>query len=239
MTKRIAALATTAWMILACAIDPAEATSNYAYKKNEYRVIAGGSAPNRLLSVASHGGGELGNDNFHLYLMAEPAHKIIVKLDAIGPDDVLDTAPDAFHAEWSADSRHVAVLFRSDRHVVTMRLYEIRDRLPHVLAGPDLLGTVIRNAGISLEDYDLRSSVTKLSWLSSTRFALEERDLLASDSPDLGRRVGKFGRPEPSTPAADSPAGPYFVDLSAKAVGELGPGDRYRILDVKPGRFDK
>jgi hypothetical protein len=56
-------------------------------------------------------------DDFHLYLMAEPAHKIIAKLEAIGTDAILDSAPDAFHAEWSADSRHVAVLFRSDRHV--------------------------------------------------------------------------------------------------------------------------
>ena len=127
-------------MISAHAVDSARATSSYDYKQNEYAVIAGGAAPNKLLSIASHGGGKLGNDNFHLYLMAEFAQKIIAKLEAIGPNDVLDTAPDAFHAEWSADSRHVAVLYRPDRHVVTMQPYEIRDRRAHLLAGPDLLG---------------------------------------------------------------------------------------------------
>jgi hypothetical protein len=237
MTKPIAALAISAWMILAGTADPANATANHAYKKTEYPIIASGSAPSKLLSISSHGGGELGNDNFHLYLMAEPAHKIMARFEAIDSDNILDTAPDAFHAEWSADSRHVAVLFRADRHVLTMQLYEIRDRRPHLISGPDLLGKVIKSAAITADDYRLRSSVTALAWLSPTRFALKERDLLSADSPELGRKIGKFGKP--NTPAEDAQAGAYFVDFSAQAVGELGPGNKYRILQLKPGPFDE
>jgi hypothetical protein len=95
------------------------------------------------------------------------------------------------------------------------------------------------DAATSADDYDLRSSVSKLSWLSSSRFALKERALLSSESHELGRKLGKFGRAEPNTPAADGRAGRYFVDFSAQAVGELGPGDRYRILELKPGSFDE
>ncbi len=239
MNKPIVALAISAWLVTAGAVDPVGATANYAYKKNEYPVIAGGSAPNKLLSIASHGDGELGDDNFHLYLMAEPAHKIIARLESIGPDNVLDTAADAFHAEWSADSRHVAVHFRSDRHSVMMLLYEIRDRRPRLMAGPYLLGTASKNAAISSKDYDLRSSATKLSWLSPTRFVLQERDLLTFVSPELADRLGKFARAQPDTPAPDGAAGPHFADFSAQAVGELLPGDKYRILDLKPGPFDE
>ena len=64
-------------------------------RKNEYLVIEGGRAPNKLLSIGSHGNGEGALDDFHLYLMAEPAHQKVARLPRIGPDDVLDTAPDA------------------------------------------------------------------------------------------------------------------------------------------------
>jgi hypothetical protein len=166
-------------------------------------------------------------------LTAEPAHKVVAPLAGIGSDDVLDTTPDAFHAEWSADSRHVAVLFRPDRHVLTMQLYEIRDRRAHLLAGPDLIGEVGKAAAISARDYRLRSSVVKLTWLSPTRFALEERDLLSFEEQALASKIGRFGRPN----TEDVPAGEHFVDFSAQAVGEIAPGNRYRIVGLKPGPF--
>jgi hypothetical protein len=235
MTKRSVALA--AAMILAGGVGLAHATSNHDYKKNEYSVIEGGTAPNGLLSISAHGSGELGNARFHLYLTVEPAHKVIAPLAGIGSDDVLDTAPDAFHAEWSTDSRHVAVLFRPDRHVVTMQLYKIRDRRAHLLSGPDLIGAVGKSAAISARDYRLRSSIIKLRWLSPTRFALEEHDLLSSEGPALTNKIGKFGRPNAAV--GDGDAGEYFLDFSAQAVGEFAGGSRYRILDIKPGPFDQ
>jgi hypothetical protein len=168
-------------------------------------------------------------------LTAEPAHKIVASLAGIGSDDVLDTAPDAFHAEWSADSRHVAVLFRPDRHVLTMQLYEIRDRRARLLTGPDLISEVGKAAAISAHDYRLRSSVVKLTWLSPARFALEEHDLLSFEDVALASKIGKFGRPK----TEDAAAGEQFVDFSAQAVGELTAGRRYRVLDLKPGPFDQ
>jgi hypothetical protein len=236
MTKRVAALAISAWMSPACGLDQAQATAVHAYKKNEYPVIVAGAAPNRLYSITSHGRGELGDVNFHLYLTAEPAHKIIARLPSIGPQDILDSAPGAFYAVWSADSRHVAVQFRAGRHVDALRLYEIRDREPRLLSGPGLLATVARNANISAREHDVRSSLTALTWLSPTRFMLEERDLLFSSSPELARKLAEYGRPDAEAPAAEP--GRHFVNFSAQAVGELVAGGKYRIRDLEPGLFD-
>ncbi len=30
----------------------------------------------------------------------------------------------------------------------------------------------------------------------------------------------------------------YFIDFSAQATGELVPGRKYRVRDLKPGAFD-
>jgi hypothetical protein len=209
-------------LLSAGAINQPGATAVHAYKKNEYPVIVAGAAPNKQLSITSHGGGELGDINFHLYLTAEPAHKIIATVPSVGPHDILDSAPGAFYAAWSADSRHVAVQFRGGRHVDAMRLYEIRDRQPHLLSGPGLLATVTKNAAISAGDYDVRSSLIALTWLSPARFTLEERGLLFSNSPALGRKLAKFGRP--NAEAEEAEPGRYFVNFSAQAAGELVPG---------------
>jgi hypothetical protein len=221
-------------VVLTCALVQVHATSNYAYKKNEYPVIQGGYAPNKLLSVASHGNGEFGYDDFHLYLMAEPAHRKISRLPAIGPDDVLDTAPDAYEARWSPDSQNVAVLFRIDRHVGALRLYQIRDRRPQIIRGPDLLSEVIKNAAISSEDYDLRSSGPELSWLNPTRFKLKERRLFHVSSPTFARIIGAFGRETTD----DATKTERFVDVSVEAECELVPGGKYRVVELKPGHFD-
>ncbi|HEY6254678.1 MAG TPA: hypothetical protein VIY51_02690 [Xanthobacteraceae bacterium] len=88
MTKPARELAAAAVMLVACAA-PAHATADHAYKKNEYAIIAGGAAPSKLLSVAAHGGGQFGDSGFHLYLMAEPAHRKIAPLPSVGSDDIL------------------------------------------------------------------------------------------------------------------------------------------------------
>src|SRR5476651_1660636 len=116
--KHILVIASLVSVTLTYSVDLTYATANSGYKKGEYLVVRNGEAPNKRFSIASHGDGELGNDNFHVYLMAEPAHAKIAPLDDIKPDNILDTAPDAYHAAWSPDSRHVSVSFRSDRHFV-------------------------------------------------------------------------------------------------------------------------
>jgi hypothetical protein len=217
--------------VLTCAPVQVHATSEYSYKKNEYLVIAGGRAPNKLFSIASQGNGEGGRDDFHLYLMAEPAHRKIARLPAIGPDDVLDTAPDAYEAQWTPDSRYVTVGFRSDRHIAEVRLYRIRDRTAQLIAVPDLLRHVTKKA-ILYPDYAARR--LELSWLGPTKFRLEESSVLrvGSSSPTLASVLGRFGR----DPAEQNPQWPV-IDFSAEAVCELVPGGKSRIVDFRPGNF--
>jgi len=73
MMIRLASLAVVA--VVALAILPARATSNYEYKSDEYVVLREGVAPNKRMSLASHGEGDLGGENFHVWLMAEPSHR--------------------------------------------------------------------------------------------------------------------------------------------------------------------
>src|SRR5580704_4347788 len=130
---RLPLLAMSAAFVFSCVGMPARATSVYDYKPKEYVIVDGGLAPNKRLAIAANGYGA-----FHVYLMAEPAHKPIAALPSIDNDAILDTGASAYHAVWSPDSRHVAVHFRSDRHVLTMLLYEIRGGRPHLTDTPSL-----------------------------------------------------------------------------------------------------
>jgi hypothetical protein len=167
-SMRLPLLAISAALVVTCVDMPAQATSVYDYKSKEYVTVDGGLAPNKRLSIAASG-----YRSFHVYLMAEPAHKPIAALPSIDDNAILDTGPSAYHAVWSPDSRHVAMHFRSDRHVLTMLLYEIRGGRPHLLDTPSLFGAATKLPDSS-DDLDVRSDVTYLTWLSSTTCALKE-----------------------------------------------------------------
>jgi len=226
-------VAAAAAMMLAC-IVPVRAVSTHAYKPNEYAVIRDGTAPDRQHSVAAHGNGDDGSEDFHLYLMAEPGHKRIGPLEEVGPD-ILDTGPDAFQAVWSADSRHVALLYRVDRHVMAMRLYRIESRRAYPVVGDSLFHAATNLPEDSSEDREVRSLSNQVTWTGPAKFVLKEHRFLRTRTPELAHLLGRFGRQE--TPEGDNP-GSYLIEFSAEAECELISGDRYRILDVKPGRFD-
>ena len=112
----------------------AQATSNYAYKPDEYVVITGGLSPDGQYSIATHGEGELGYGNFHVYLMKAKTGKKIGPLEEI--KDNLDTGADAFRAQWSADSRQVLIRYRIDRHVTVAIRYGIEKGHAYRISGP-------------------------------------------------------------------------------------------------------
>src|SRR3569832_2395167 len=99
------------WMLIlpvvAAMWSPARGTSAYAYGKDETVVIKDGMAPNRRLSLASHGDGDPpGDGKFGIYLMVELFHRRTARLEGITEYDILDSAPTAFQASWAPDSRH-------------------------------------------------------------------------------------------------------------------------------------
>lgn len=213
---------------LALAAVAARATSNHEYAKGEYAIIHGGLAPNRQLSLASHGEGELGDANFHVWLMAEPAHRKLVALDDISSDNNLDTDPDAYHAFWSKDSRHVGVAFRSSRHEVTLNLYRIDGRRAREIAAPDLFKEVT-NRDVKDED-GLRARNAIVEWKSGNRFVLREFLGFVVDDDRLASLLGKFGQ------IADKlDGGKLSIEFFAHAECELR-GDRVRIIDLTAGK---
>jgi hypothetical protein len=118
----------------AAAIASVLATSNREYGPNEYAVVDGGLSPDRKYSIAAHGGGELGYDNFHIYLMNAVTGIKIGPLEEI--KDTLDTGADAFYAKWSSNSTEVTIRYRIDRREFLEVRYRIAKDRAYLLKGP-------------------------------------------------------------------------------------------------------
>jgi hypothetical protein len=52
------------------------------------------------------------------------------------------------------------------------------------------------NPNAADSDFDVRSDVTYLTWLSPTTFVLKERRTLEINAPGLPEKLGRYGRPE-------------------------------------------
>jgi hypothetical protein len=208
---------------------PARATCNHGYAKGEYGIIRNGLSPDKRMSLASHGEGDLGDGDFHVWLMAEPGHRKIAALDDIGSENNLDTCPDAYHAFWSADSRHAAVAFRSSRHEVELNLYGIGHGIARLIRGPSLFREVTgRDVG---ERDHLDQSIATVEWHAGNRFVLREYRTFIASEPGFVRMFGAYGR------VIDHlEEGRLVVEFSAEADCLLLPGDRYRVVDLRPGK---
>jgi len=120
--------------LFAMAIASGFATSNRPYGPNEYVVVDGGLSPDHKYSIAAHGGGDLGYDHFHIYLMNAATGKKIGPLEEI--KDTLDTGADAFYAKWSANSTEVAIRYRIDRREALEVRYRIGNGRAVLVKGP-------------------------------------------------------------------------------------------------------
>jgi hypothetical protein len=216
-------------VLLALGPAPARATDMHDYGKDEYAIIHDGMAPNKRLSLAAHGDGDGGTDNFHVWLMAEPAHCKIVALGNIGSDNNLDCGPNAYHAQWRADSRSVAVLFRHGRHEVQLNLYRIEGDRSHLVQGPSLFRQVTgRDVG---NDDDMRRSAPEMDWKGFGRFVLREHRLFKVADAAFARRLGAYDKVKDRLDDGAS-----MVEFAAEADCVLLPGNRYRILGLRVGK---
>jgi len=227
MGKLFLSLAIAVVPVVTSASCWARASAGDDDKQNDYVIVDSGRAPDNRFSIAAkrerQGGGR-----FQLYLMAEPAHEKIASLGSIDSHAVLDGAASAFSARWSPDSRHVALMLRTARHDMTMQLFEIRDRRLHRLDGPTLFRAVAQDIPESSSDYFPMASITELTWLGPATFRLRDYRVYMSSTPNLARALGAYAKPSPSG---------RLVEFSAQAVGEFAPGDRYKVKDLKPGKF--
>jgi hypothetical protein len=218
-------------LLLTLAVSPVFATAEHKYAKNEFAIILAGKAPNGKLSIAAHGEGDAGSENFRLSLMAEPGHRKLMTLDNVNDDNILDSAPDAFHAAWSADSRTVAVSFRSERHIVTLNIYTVDGTKAKLLDGPDLFRDVTGiNVG-SANDLDMRSSVPDFTWVTPRRFHLTDYRILVANDAKLLDKLGPLARKLKYDGEGS------MIEFSAEADGELLPDGKIRMDKPKPGKF--
>jgi hypothetical protein len=221
-------------VIVSCSSEPVRATAVYTYKKDEYPVVTHGLAPNRQVSIAAQGEGEDGADNFHVYVMSEPEHKVKAILPGIDSNDILDSAPSAYEANWSADSRYVTISYRRDRHLRVARPYYVYGKHAQLLQGPELLKASIHKTLKSLgRDTSVTSGDTSLSWLSPTRFSLSETRRFHIASPKTAHAFGEYGR----VTDPDKDHASYVVEFSVDAVCELVSATKYRVVSIKPRAF--
>jgi hypothetical protein len=212
--------------LLALAVTPARATDEHDYARGEYAIISDGLAPDKLKSLAAHA--DEHGANFHVWLMAEPAHRRLAPLADIVAR--LDTGPKAYHAAWSADSRHAGVAFRSDRHTWELNLYNVEHGRARLILGPTPFKDVT-DRDIGSND-DVRTSFSEVVWRGAKHFMLREHHLFKTSDSALARSLGKYGK---VTDKADD--GGMFVEFSAEADCLLTAGDRYRIVDLRVGKF--
>ena len=219
-------------MALVCLTAAVYATDNYEYKRGEYALINAGMAPNLRYSIRANGSGELGYDNFHLYLMAEPYAKKIGPLTEI--DEILDTGPQAYRARWSPDSTHVALTYRTDRHFINLLLYRIqKGRAFPVSRPPSLLNAVMpTKASFSARQ---RSHYFEVTWINSTRFRLHEQQYFNPSTPAQAKLLGNFGKSDKDEQTGEPVT--YGLSFSAEAMCELLPNDKVKIAHIQPGKF--
>ena len=111
------------------------ATWNYQYGPDEYVTVANGISPDGKIAITAHGRGELGDENFHLYLTDAGTGKKIGTLEEI--KYFLDTGAGAFLAEWSKDGQQVTIVWRVDRHEPLKAIsYRITGRRVEKIKGP-------------------------------------------------------------------------------------------------------
>lgn len=230
MFLRIAIVA--AIVLFACATVPSRATSNHQYAKDEYAVIRDGLAPDKKMSLAAHGDGELGDGDFHVWLMSEPEHRKVMALPDIGSENNLDTAPDAYHAFWSEDARHVAIAFRSSRHEVALNLYSIEGGRARPLHAPGLFKEV---TGRDVADRDdRRQLISGIEWRRGGRVRLREYQTFVVSDPAFLRPLGSYGRVKEKLDG-----GRLFVEFAAEADCVLDGNGRYRVVDLRPANPDR
>lgn len=136
MHKRLFCAALFAALPLLALAPFAEATSDYFYKPGEFVTVKHGRSPDGVYSIAGHGPGENGGDDFKVYLMDAKTGKKIGPLTEITDGSWQDTAPLAYHANWSADSHFVTISYRSDRHTISLIKYRIENRRAFRVKGP-------------------------------------------------------------------------------------------------------
>ena len=229
----------------------AGATAMYDYKPGEFLVIDGGTSPDKKFSIVT---GENKAGEFGVYLRDAHTKKLIGQLEEVATG--LDSAPDAYHAHWAPDSKHVGITSRADRHWADNAIYRIENRRAYPVKTPELLchavpefceltkelGGALTEDQIYAEDtvgkpWKVRqnSSYSEIvKWISPTRFVVSEETQLQVRERDPSATIGQYGEAEKLEQESGDSAALYHVSFDAKGECELLPGDKSRVLSTQP-----
>jgi hypothetical protein len=232
----------------------AAATATYDYKPGQFLVIDGGTSPDKKFSIVS---GENKAGEFGVYLRDAQTKKLIGRLEEVATD--LDSAPDAYHAHWAPDSKHVGVSSRADRHLIHNIIYRIENRRAYVVETPQLICHAVPNfcrlqkelgGALTLDSDDYYdkpwkvrqiqsgSGITK--WISPTRFMVSEESQWAVKTREPGGTLGNYGNVEKSKDqGAYGEPDLYYVWFDAEGECELLPGDKTRVVSTRPVKDQK
>src|SRR4029077_11958147 len=213
------------------------ATATYDYKPGQFLVIDRGTSPDKKFSIVA---GENKAGEFGVYLRDAQTKKLIGQLEEVATG--LDSAPDAYHAHWAPDSKHVGVSSRADRHLTHNVIYRIENRHAYVAETPQLMCHAMPEfCGLQKElggpltldsdDYydepwkvrqnESYSEITK--WISATRFVVSEESQWQVKERDPSATLGQYGEAEKLEDESDEPAVRYHVWFDAEGECELLP----------------
>ena len=236
-------------------VAQAGATATYDYKPGELLVIDGGTSPDKKFSIVS---GENNAGEFGVYLRDAQTKKLIGKLEEVATG--LDSAPDAYHAHWAPDSKHVGITSRADRHWADNAIYRIENRRAYPVKTPELLchavpefcqltkelGGALTEDQIYAEDtvgkpWKARQNSSYsgiVKWISPTRFVVREESQWQVKERDPSATLGQYGEAEKED-ESDESAALYHVWFDAEGECELLPADKTRVLSTQPVKEQK
>ena len=215
------------WLLL-CAPGVSWGVAEWHGQPGEYVAIENGLAPNRRLAIVAN---EDKTGRFSLFLQDRETQRPIAEVAIVL--EPLDTAPEAFHAEWAPDSRHVGIWHRIDTKLNQLVLYRVDTQHAYSVTGESLLRVLSPELGAVENKVEV--GFQSLKWLSSSRFLLHADGVIpkANIPPKASARImhllGPFGQGVPDK--LDS------VKFSINGECELASDDRYRVLRITPGKF--
>ena len=228
----------------------------YDYKPGEFLVIDGGTSPDKKFSIVS---GENKAGEFGVYLRDAHTKKLIGQLEEVATG--LDSAPDAYHAHWAPDSKHVGITSRADRHWADNAIYRIENRRAYPVETPELLCHAVpefcqltKELGGGLHRIRFMRTMAQpkpwkarqnssysaiVKWISPTRFVVREESQWQVKERDPSATLGQYRRGGKSEDESDESAALYHVWFDAEGECELLPNDKSRVLNTQSVKKQK
>jgi hypothetical protein len=190
-----------------------------------------------------------------VYSMDAQAKEVLGKLEDVAT--ALDTAPEAYRAHWSPDSKHVGITSRADRHWADNVIYRIENRRAYFVERPELLCHAVPefcsltkelglieevgnfgdcgNPPCKVRQRSFYSEIVK--WISPTRFVIKEVSQFQVRDRDPSASLGQYG--EKLEHETHEPGDVYHVWFKAEGECELLPNDKTRVVSTRPIKDQK